>query len=102
MSAEVFLQRCDEMLLKLGNLIEIQDKNCALDVEYFDGILKITAEATLQTYIINRHAASQKIWYSSPLSGTDYFTFNQKSQKWLNHDAVELEEKLLGELKNFW
>ena len=88
------------MLEGLSHRLEAFDKNSDLDVEYSDGILKITIEATSQTYVINRHSASQKIWYSSPLTGADYFAFDEKLQKWLDSKGQELEEKLFSELKN--
>lgn len=94
-----FLSNCEQTLTKLSELIEATDKNSKLDVEYSDGILTIIVEATSQTYIINRHAASQKIWYSSPLSGADYFAFDENSAKWLDSKGEELEEKLSSELK---
>ena len=94
-----FLSNCEQTLTKLSELIEAADKNSKLDVEYSDGILTIIVEVTSQTYIINRHAASQKIWYSSPLSGADYFSFDENSAKWLDSKGEELEKKIFSELK---
>ena len=93
-----FLNYCDSALEKLAAKIEAQDPRAKLDVEYSDGILTIIIEATAQSYVINRHAASQKIWYSSPITGADYFSFDEKSAKWLDSKGDELEEKLLSEL----
>lgn len=96
-----FEKLCDDALAYLAESIEQQDKNLQLEVEYSDGILQITVEKTSQTYIINRHLASQKIWYSSPISGADYFSFDEKSAKWLDSKGEELSQKLFLELKNF-
>ncbi len=93
-----FLNHCDGTLAKLAEKVEAQDPSAKLDVEYSDGILTIIIEATAQSYVINRHAASQKIWYSSPITGADYFSFDEKSAKWLDSKGDELEEKLLSEL----
>ncbi len=93
-----FYQLCESTLLKLSQAVEEMDKNSKLDVEYSDGILKIEIETSSQTYIINRHSASQKIWYSSPFSGADYFSFNENSGKWLDSKGEELEQKLFSEL----
>ncbi len=93
-----FLKHCEASLIELCKQIEEADKNSQLDVEYSDGILSVVIEATNQTYIINRHAASQKIWYSSPFSGADYFSFDEKSQKWLDSKLSELGHKLFLEL----
>lgn len=96
-----FHNLCDNFLSNLSEQIEAQDKNSKLDVEYSDGILNIVVEATSQTYVINRHLASQKIWYSSPLSGADYFSFDEKSGNWLDSKGEEIGGKLFSELKQF-
>ncbi len=96
-----FYKQSEAALIKLAETIEAQDKNSIFDVEYSDGILTILVEATEQEYVINRHSANQKIWYSSPLSGADYFSLDEKSAKWLNSKGEELETKLFAELKSF-
>lgn len=101
MNETKFLQYCDSILNNLCDLVEKYDQNAKLDVEYLDGILTITVEETAQTYVINRHSASQKIWYSSPLTGAHYFVFNQQKQQWFNGNGIELEAQLFLELKNF-
>ncbi len=99
MSESDFLQRCENALNKLFEELEARDKNSKLDVEYLDGILTIVLEETSKTYVINRHGASQKIWYSSPFTGADYFSFDEKSQNWLDSKGEKLEEKLFAELQ---
>jgi iron donor protein CyaY len=94
-----FFKSCENTLSELCQMVEVADKNSKLDVEYSDGILTIIVEASEETYIINRHAASQKIWYSSPLSGADYFSFEDVSKKWLDAKGEELAAKLFSELK---
>lgn len=91
-----FQTLCEEALLKLSQAIEAQDKNSKLDVEYSDGILEIIIIATKQTYIINRNSGNQKIWYSSPFTGADYFSFD--GEFWVNAKGEELKEKLFIEL----
>jgi iron donor protein CyaY len=93
-----FLKHCETALIKLCTQVEEADKNSQLDVEYSDGILNIIIETTKQTYVINRHGASQKIWYSSPITGANYFSFEENSQKWLDSKSNELEQKLFSEL----
>jgi iron donor protein CyaY len=99
MSESDFLQRCENTLNKLSEELEIRDKNSKLDVEYSDGILTILIEETSKTYVINRHGASQKIWYSSPFTGADYFSFEDTSQSWIDSKGEKLEVKLLSELQ---
>lgn len=100
MQETIFLNLCENRLTNLTQQIELLDKDSKLDVEYSDGILRITIEATNQTYIINKHSATQKIWYSSPFSGADYFSFDMNSANWLSAKGEELSQKLLLELKN--
>jgi iron donor protein CyaY len=99
MSESDFLQRCENTLNKISEELEIRDKNSKLDVEYSDGILTILIEETSKTYVINRHGASQKIWYSSPFTGADYFSFEDTSQSWIDSKGEKLEVKLLNELQ---
>jgi iron donor protein CyaY len=96
-----FYQLCDDFLQFLSQLIENQDSSGALEIDYLDGILKIVINNNKKTFIINRNAGNQKIWYSSPFSGADYFSYNQESKQWLNSSNLELSEKLMHELKSF-
>ena len=94
-----FYTKSENFLTYLADKIEKIDKNSLFDVEYSDGILNITIDKTNQQYVINRHNANQKIWYSSPFSGADYFSFDEKSQNWLDDSGFELETKLFKELE---
>ena len=95
-----FYKQSEVFLISLADSIEKRDLNSLFDVEYSDGILTITIHETKQEYVINRHIANQKIWYSSPFSGADYFAFN--NDKWVNKNGEKLEEKLFLELKNLF
>ena len=94
-----FLEISEQELINLADFIEDNDKNSIFDAEYSDGILNINVFASGQIYVINKHSASQKIWFSSPISGANYFAFNQKQKKWLDENGRELKEFLIRELK---
>ncbi|MCE3254928.1 MAG: cyaY [Rickettsiaceae bacterium] len=96
-SEKDFLTASENELIGLADIIENSDKNSIFDVEYSDGILNIIAFASGQQYVINKHSASRKIWFSSPISGADYFSYSQG--KWLNDKGLELKTILLDELK---
>jgi iron donor protein CyaY len=98
MTEQDFYTLAEAELTKLADDVEKMDKNSALDIEYSDGILNIVVESTNQTYVINKHSASQKIWYSSPISGADYFSFDANSSKWLDANNSDLATKLFTEL----
>ncbi|MBM5782722.1 MAG: iron donor protein CyaY [Pelagibacterales bacterium] len=89
----------ESTLISLADKIEALDKKSELDVEYSDGILTILIESSSKQYVINKHSASQKIWYSSPFSGANYFSFDENTSKWLDLKGDELENKLLAEIK---
>lgn len=93
-----FYNLCESFLQNLAEKIESIDSDSKLEVEFQDGILEIVINADKKTFIINRNAGNQKIWYSSPFSGADYFSFDDVSQKWLNAKGEELSKKLFNEL----
>lgn len=95
-----FYHHCEEELSRLFEELEKMDSNANLDIDYSDGILKIVT-ADNKTYIINRNSGNQKIWYSSPLSGADYFAYDLENKKWQNNKNEELSEKLFAELQTF-
>jgi iron donor protein CyaY len=100
MLEQKFYSICDKILSNLAQEIENLDSDSKLDIEYLDGILKITIEQNLKTFVINRHSASQKIWYSSPFSGANYFVFDEEKQKWFDDNKNELSKTILTEIKN--
>ena len=93
-----FANLSEQELIKLADQIEHSDKHSIFDVEYADGILNINVFKTKQTYVINKHSASEKIWFSSPISGANYFAYDQEKQKWLDDKGNELQKFLLNEL----
>ena len=95
-----FYKLCEEALSDLFDELEKIDQESNLDIDYSDGILQIVTLDN-KTYVINRNAGNQKIWYSSPLTGADYFAFNDQSKNWLNNKGEELSDKLFGEIKKF-
>ncbi len=95
-----FLELSENELINLADIIENKDKNSIFDVEYSDGILNIVVFASGKTYVINKHSASKKIWFSSPISGANYFAYNLDQKKWLDDSGQELKQILLTELKN--
>lgn len=101
MDESKFLKLAENHLINLADLIENNDKNSIFDVEYSDGILNIEIFESKKIFVINKHSASQKIWFSSPISGADYFAFDEEKQKWLNSKNNELSSILLNELATF-
>ena len=91
-----FIELAENELERLSDLIEDNDPDSSLDVEYSDGILNISILSNNSVYVVNKHSASKKIWFSSPISGTDYFFY--KNNLWVNDSKQELSFKLINEL----
>ncbi len=98
MSKTNFSNLSESILISIADTIEHGDTHSTFDVEYADGILNINVFKTKQTYVINKHSASEKIWFSSPISGANYFVYDASKQKWLDDKGNELQEFLLNEL----
>ncbi|MFT6106242.1 MAG: CyaY protein [Rickettsiales bacterium] len=94
-----FLELSEKELIALADEIENNDAKSLFDVEYSDGILNIEIFSSEQIYVINKHSASQKIWFSSPVSGANYFSYDSGCDKWLDDKGRELRVVLLDELK---
>jgi len=92
-----FYHLCHQFLSDLAIKIEEFDTNSLLDVDYADGILHIAFGK--QQFVINRNAGNEKIWYSSPISGPDYFAFIVAKNNWYNYNDIDLTTKLFNELK---
>lgn len=102
MQEKDFLLLSEKKLIAIADLVENNDKNSNLEVEYSDGILSIEVSDQGKSYLINRHSGNQKIWFSSPISGADYFAYDLDKKEWLNNKGNELWHILLTELKNFF
>jgi len=96
MSEQNFLNISEQYLQQLSDNIEDADQEAVLSVDFHDGILEIIDDDD-RTFVINQHSATQKIWYSSPFSGADYFAY--ENDNWLNKNGVELTGKLAAELE---
>ena len=93
---------CETYLEELANKIDQEDNNFNLDIEYLDGILSIKILSNNKIFVINRNSGNKKIWYSSPFSGADYFSYDQDKKQWLSDSKVELTKKIFEELKEFF
>lgn len=96
-----FYKLCEDALSNLAQELEKRDGNSKLDFDYAEGILKIVILVDKKTYVINRNSGNQKIWYSSPLTGADYFSFDEKSNSWLDAKGEELAQKFFSEIQPY-
>ncbi len=96
-----FINLCDYQLNRIADLLEKKDQNAVLDIDCMDGVLDIEIIKTGQQYVVNRNSGNQKIWYSSPFTGADYFAYDDIKNAWLNDLEIDLLDKLLQELEQF-
>jgi frataxin len=50
------------------------------DAELQGGVLNVEADAGI--WVVNKHAPTQQIWLSSPLSGARHYAFDGLSGQW--------------------
>lgn len=93
---------CETYLEELADKIDQADNNFNLEIEYLDGILSIKILSNNKIFVINRNSGNKKIWYSSPFSGADYFSYDQDTKQWLSNSKLELTKKIFEELKEFF
>jgi frataxin len=75
MSESAFETLADRLLATLeealGNHADAELQGGVLNVEADDG-----------TWVVNKHAPTQQIWLSSPLSGARHYAFDSRSGQW--------------------
>lgn len=96
MDESQFHRLADETLERLAERIEDADEAGEIDVDLQEGVLTLELEDGRQ-YVINKHAAMQEVWVSSPVSGAHHFA--RKEERWLLKDGTGLERMLEEELR---
>ena len=92
---------CEKFLQDLSEEIEKRDIDSNLEIDYSDGILNIIIIASKKTFVINRNSGNQKIWYSSPFTGANYFAYDQNLEKFISLANQDLKSVLFAELKDY-
>jgi frataxin len=93
-----FGKLAEKTLNRLADALDSFDESGDLELEYQNAILTIALNSGKQ-FIINKHAPSQQIWLSSPISGGSHFSYDDISGKWKLTDGRELNNILSDELK---
>lgn len=96
MSESAFERLADSLLAALEERIGDH-----VDAELQGGIL--TVDGAAGTWVVNKHAATQQVWLSSPQSGARHYVFDAASGLWtdtrggpdlLGHLSAELGVEL--------
>lgn len=73
----------------IGDDVDVDLEGSILTIEFDDG----------RQYIINKHAASQEMWVSSPVSGAAHYRFDREAGAWVStRDGSVMVENLAEEL----
>jgi frataxin len=88
----------EKTLSAIADKLDKFDESGDIEVEYQGGIITITLDSGRQ-FIVNKHAPSQQIWLSSPISGGLHFSYDKIEKNWKLVNGKELREILSSELK---
>lgn len=98
MQEKDFQQLAEKTMDRLANALDVLDAAGNLELEYQGGIITVSFDSGKQL-IINKHAPSQQIWLSSPISGGLHFLYIPEQDEWQIADGKELKKILTAELK---
>ncbi len=89
-------QHADNYLEMLFEQLEAQDTQGMLEIDLEQGVLMIAADD--QEFVVSKHAPSQQVWLSSPLSGGLHFSAADGGRDWKLGDGRRLSVVLTEEL----
>lgn len=90
-----FSKVASSILALIADIVETEDKEGLIDVDFLGDILNLTTERGV--FVINKHSAAKEIWLASPLSGPYHFCYN--GTEWRSKSGRELFDILEQELK---
>ncbi len=90
-----FSKIADSTLNSLVDIIEDEDKNGEIDLDFLGDIISLKTASG--TFIINKHSTIQEIWLASPISGP--YHFRHIDGTWKTKNGTELLPLLTKELK---
>lgn len=82
MDDSIFYEKADIIIQSMVDAIEMADEDGEIDIDAIDGIINITL-VDGQEYVVNIHEPSQKIWVSSPFSGSSKFSYDEDEDEWM-------------------
>ncbi len=93
-----FIQLAEKTLRAIADTLDKFDESGDLELDYQEGAITITLDSGKQ-FIVNRHAPTQQIWLSSPISGGLHFSYDEVEKSWKLSDGNKLFDILSAELK---
>ncbi|KAF0852367.1 mitochondrial iron-sulfur cluster biosynthesis Yfh1 (frataxin) [Andalucia godoyi] len=81
---EAAVRQINTLYSRLDGLVQETDgMEKKLNVDYDAGVLSMDVTG-VGGYVINKHAATRRIWWSSPLSGPKQFDYDPRSKDWVD------------------
>ncbi|MBN8828838.1 MAG: iron donor protein CyaY [Sphingobacteriia bacterium] len=74
-----------------NQIIEISDRK-EFDYDLINDVLCIYT--THGEYVVNKHAPTEQVWLSSPMSGGHHFIWDQNLKSWISAKGQELFDLL--------
>jgi frataxin len=97
MEESAFESLAEGTLQRIADAVE--DAGGDAEVDFEGGVLAIEIEAT-GTFLLNKHAPLQQLWFSSPVSGASHYAWDEAGAKWAStRDGGSLLALLAGELQ---
>lgn len=90
-----FAKIAEKTISLIADIIETEDKNCLIDVDFQGDILNLITDKGI--FVINKHSAAKEIWLSSPISGPYHFFYELGI--WQTKTDIKLYEILEQELQ---
>ncbi|MFY9589687.1 iron donor protein CyaY [Rickettsia endosymbiont of Halotydeus destructor] len=90
-----FSKIADKTISLIADIIEVQDKDCLIDLDFQGDILNLITDNGM--FVINKHSAAQEIWLSSPISGPYHFYYDLGT--WKTKNDIKLYTILEQELR---
>lgn len=89
----------EKELAEINDFVENKAEIFGVDnIDFQEGVLSI--EIAGSTIVINKHSASQQIWYSSPVPPPAYFDpVNEGHKWWSNKICMNLRSRLISDMK---
>jgi frataxin len=98
MDESQFQTAADKWLEALYELLELEDDEAMLDMDWQEGVMHIVVDDET-TFVITKHAPSKQLWLSSPLSGGLHFSVIDNGADWILADGRRLSIVLAEELQ---
>ena len=98
MTETQYHQLADKTLEAIAAALESADESGDIEVDLEGAVLTIGLPSSKQ-YLVSKHAPSQQLWVSSPVSGGLHFSYDKVTDSWHLPDGRHLHSLMATELE---